>query len=95
MKANLRKISKYFLIGLIAVACVYVLRPGFAQYSKSTRNIQELEAEIEKLEAERARLQELEQKLEEEDPELVEKLAREKLQLSKPGETIFKFDEEQ
>lgn len=91
MNANLKKALKVLLFALIVVGCIYILKPGLAQYAERRNEVGRYEAEIAEIEAERARLEEQEKKLEEEDPELIERLAREKLHLSKPGETIFKF----
>lgn len=91
MKVNPRKIVRYFLIALIVACCAYILRPGFIKYAERRGEVNRLEAEIEQLGAERAGLEEHMQKLEQEDPELIERLAREKLHLSKPGETVFRF----
>ena len=93
MKAHLKKALKYLLIALIVVACAYILRPGFIKYSERREHLRRLESDIDRIEAERVELEKLAQKLEEEDPELIEKLAREKLHLSKPNETIFRFKE--
>ena len=93
MKAHLKKALKYLLIALIVVACAHILRPGFTKYSERREHLRQLESDIDRIEAERVELEKLAQKLEEEDPELIEKLAREKLHLSKPNETIFRFKE--
>jgi cell division protein FtsB len=91
MSANLKKALKILLFVLIVIGCAYVLRPGLAEYAERRNEVGRHEAEIEKIKAERTQLEERQRKLEEEDPELIERLAREKLQLSKPGETVFKF----
>jgi len=95
MRALLGKISKYLLFAALLAACVYILQPGYAKYVEHRNEIGRLEAEIEALEAERARLEKDMQALEEEDPEYIERLAREKLHLVKPGETIFRFKPKQ
>lgn len=95
MKALLKRISRYLLMALLAVGCIYVLRPGFVKYLEHRDEVKRLEAEIRELEAERIRLEEQMQALQEEDPEYIERLAREKLHLSKPGETTFRFKEKQ
>ncbi len=91
MKANLRKILKYTLVALIVAGCAYILRPGFVRYAEHREEARRLEREIGELEAERARLEVQARALEEEDPEIIERLAREKLQMSKPGEIVFRF----
>lgn len=95
MKALLKRISRYLLMALLAAGCVYVLKPGFVKYLEHRNEVKRLEEEIKELEAERARLEEQERALREEDPEYIERLAREKLHLSKPGETIFRFKKKQ
>lgn len=91
MKANILQILRYLLVTLILVGCVYILRPGFTKYRAQRSEVKRMELEVKKLEAERARLEEQMQTLEDQDPEYIEKLAREKLHLSKPGETVFRF----
>lgn len=91
MKVSIGKISKYLLFVLIIAGCIYILWPGYVQYNEHRKEIENLEAEIQKLEAERASLKEQMQALQDEDPEQVERVAREKLHLTKPGETLFRF----
>ncbi|UCD57098.1 MAG: septum formation initiator family protein [Candidatus Hydrogenedentota bacterium] len=95
MRAFLNRILKYLLTGLLVAGCVYVLKPGFEKYVEHRNEVQRLEAEIRELEAERVRLEQQMRALEEEDPEYIERLAREKLHLSKPGETVFRFKKNQ
>ena len=91
MSANVKNTLKILLFVLIVIGCAYVLKPGLTQYAERRNEVGRHEAEIAEIEAERARLEEKQKKLEDEDPEMIERLAREKLQLSKPGETVFKF----
>ena len=91
MKVPIGRISKYLLLVLIIAGCIYILWPGYVQYDGHRKEIGDLKAEIQKLEAERASLQEQMQALQNEDPEQVERVAREKLHLTKPGETLFRF----
>jgi cell division protein FtsB len=86
---------KYVLVALIMAGCIYVLRPGFLKYAQHRNEIKRLEAEIQELERERVMLEKEMIALQEEDPEQIEKLAREKLHLSKPGEVIFRFKKKQ
>jgi cell division protein FtsB len=94
MKEIAARILKYLLMVLIVVGCVYVLKPGFTKYVEHRNEIKRLEAEIEELELERTELEEEMLALQQEDPEYIERLAREKLHLSKPGETIFRFNKD-
>ena len=91
MKELVIKILKLLLVVLITAGCIYVLRPGFARYMEHRNEVKRLETEIKELEAERERLEKQMLALQEQDPEYIEKLAREELHLSKPGETIFRF----
>jgi len=94
-KVLVSKILKIALVVLISAGCLYILRPGFAKYIEHRNESKRLEAEIEQLEAERARLEKEMLALQEEDSEYIERLAREQLHLSKPGETIFRFNKKQ
>ena len=91
MKELAVRILKYLLMALITAGCVYVLRPGFTKYVEHRNEVKRLEAEIEELEQERAELEKEMLALQQGDPEYIERLAREELHLSKPGETIFRF----
>ena len=94
MKVDKKAIAKVAAFVLITAGCVYLLRPGIAEYVEQREEMKRLTAQIGELETERAALEERKQKLEDEDPELTERLAREKFRLSKPGETIFRFKED-
>ena len=96
MKDSIGIILKGLLVTLIVAGCIYVLRPGFAKYIEHRNQAKRLEEEIKELEAERARLEKQMLALKDPaDPEYIERLAREKLHLSKPGETIFRFKKKQ
>ena len=94
MKIDKKAIAKATAFALITAGCVYLLKPGFAEYAEQRAEMKRLTAQIGKLETERDALGEQKQKLEAEDPELTERLAREKFRLGKPGETIFRFKED-
>ena len=89
------KVLKIALIVLISAGCLYILKPGFAKYIEHRSESKRLEAEIKELEAERVKLEKEMHALQDEDPEYIERLAREQLHLSKPGETIFRFNKKQ
>ncbi len=91
MRISVRKISRWFLFIVLVAGCIYVLRPGFVTYLEHHREIRRLEAEIIELEAEREELTRRMRALQNENPECIERLAREKLHLIRPGETIFRF----
>jgi cell division protein FtsB len=86
------RILKIALVVLISAGCLYILKPGFTKYIEHRNESKRLEAEIKELEVERVRLEKEMRALQEEDPEYIERLAREQLHLSKPGETIFRFN---
>ena len=94
MKIDKKTIAKVTAFLLITAGCAYLLRPGYAEYAEQRVELDRLAAEIAELQAEQASLEERKQKLEDEDPELTERLAREKFRLGKPGETIFRFKED-
>ena len=94
MKIDKKTIAKVTAFALITAGCVYLLRPGIAEYAEQRAEMKRLTAQIGELETDLAALEELKQKLDAEDPELTERLAREKFRLGKPGETIFRFKED-
>lgn len=95
MKGLLKKSWRVvLLIGIIA-GCLYTLRPGYARYAEHQREVERLKVEIRELEAERRELEKEMQALKDEDPEQIERLAREKLHMTKPGETLFRFKKKQ
>jgi cell division protein FtsB len=94
-KELLHRILKYLLMALIIVVCALILKPNITAYAKHQDKLENMRTEISELEAERAQLDEKAQALENEDPELIERLAREKLHLRKPDETIFQFEKKQ
>ncbi|RJP21241.1 MAG: septum formation initiator family protein [Candidatus Abyssobacteria bacterium SURF_5] len=91
MKSLLKKSWRIIVFAAILAGCVYVLRPGYQRYVEQKKEVERLEAEIKQLEAEHDRLEQQKQALSDEDPEQIERLAREKLHLTKPGETLFRF----
>ena len=94
MKIDKKAIAKGAAFLLVTAGCVYLLWPGYAEYAAQGEEMKRLTAHIGELEVERAALEERRQKLADEDPELTERLAREKFRLSKPGETVFRFKED-
>lgn len=80
-------------ICLIGVAIGYLFWPQFAQFEKLKKDDKRLRLRIEAEERKNVQLRKEEQSLRT-DPEYVEKVAREKLGLIKPGEVIYKFDED-
>ncbi len=95
MKNLLQKSWRIFLLIAIVAGCFYTLRPGYLRYVEHKEEVEKLRAEIKDLEAERQQLEQRMQALKDEDAEEIERLAREKLHLSKPGETLFRFKKKQ
>jgi cell division protein FtsB len=91
MRTLLKKSWRILLFLLIIAGCLYLLRPGYERYVEHEKEIERLKAEIKDLESERAQLEKQMQALKDEDPEQIERIAREKLHLTKPGETVFRF----
>jgi cell division protein FtsB len=79
---------------LVVIGMVAVFSPQFGRYRELRRRESALQEEI-RLEQEILRhLQEQQQRLLT-DPRFVEKVAREELRYVKPGETVFKFVEDE
>jgi len=91
MKTFLKKSWRIILLVVIIAGCLYTLKPGYDRYTEHQREVKRLKDQIKQLEAERDALEQQVQALKEEDPEQIERLAREKLHMSKPGETLFRF----
>ncbi len=75
---------------LVGVGFWYV--PLIRQNERMRKEVARLDSEIAR---EQARERELDERIRSitKDPRTVERLSREKLNLSKPGETIFRFDD--
>jgi cell division protein FtsB len=91
MKTLLKKSWRIILFACLLAICLYSLKPGYTRYVEHRRQVERLKAEIEALEAERQELEKQMQALKDEDPEQIERLAREKLHMTIPGETLFRF----
>lgn len=84
------RIGLLLLVILIAIGVVAIFAPQVEQYRELRRKEALLQEEI-RLEQETLRhLQEQQQRLMT-DPRFVEKIAREELRYIRPGETVFKF----
>lgn len=77
----------------IGLSIGYIFWPQFMKYEELKRNEKSLELRIEGEQEKNIRLRQEEYSLRT-DPEYVEKVAREKLGLVKPGEIIYKFEED-
>ena len=83
------KVNKYVLVGIIFLIITFFIGDStFLHYYKYNKQINELESEIIECKKEKA---ENEQKLEamKSDNESLERFAREKYQMTKPGEELF------
>ena len=78
---------------MVVGALMFVFLPGFLQIQQLRERQRELLAEIERLEKQNAQLQQ-ESRLLKEDSLYIERVARKKLGVARPGETIYRFDEE-
>lgn len=87
--------SLLWLTAIIGIGLVigYIFWPQFMKYEELRRNEKSLELRVEAEESKNARLRHEEHSLRT-DPQYVEKVAREKLGLVKPGEMIYKFEED-
>ena len=79
---------------LVVVALASLFFPQIKQYQEYHRKQVTLEADIEMEKQMLKHLQEQQQRLKT-DPRFVEKIARDELGYAKPGETIFKFVEDE
>ena len=80
------------LLVVIAVAAIFV--PQIKQYTELQRKEAALQEEI-RLEEEIVKHLKDQQERLKSDPRFVEKLAREELGYSKPGETVFRFTDDE
>jgi cell division protein FtsB len=92
----MKKLMQILFIALLAimiVAAVVLVFPAYHKYQSLKLKQMETREELNRQKAEtmllRQRLNDLENKSNE-----IEKLAREKYNLSKPGETVYKFKQE-
>ncbi|MCP4726472.1 MAG: septum formation initiator family protein [bacterium] len=93
LKTEKTKIKRLVIAG-IAVFVVYVYGfgdYGLYQYYKLLQEESRLKAEVERLETEADELKEIKQQLLKEDPDYIQRIAREKFGLVKPGEKIYKL----
>ncbi len=93
----MRKILVYFLYSLIAAAILVafsLLFPAYNDLKKMKIRVAEIEDELEKRKAESTELRQLLVELEN-NPKAIEKVAREKYNLCKPTEVIYKYNPEE
>jgi cell division protein FtsB len=79
---------------LVVVATIAMFVPQFKQYSELRRKEAALQDEI-RLEEEIVKHLKDQQERLKSDPRFIEKLAREELGYAKPGETVFRFTDDE
>jgi cell division protein FtsB len=90
----LHRLSWVLLIILVLVGTGRLLWPQVQQYQEMQRRKAALQEEIH-LEQERLRALKAKQDQLQNDPRFVEKVAREEYGLARPGESVFKFVDEE
>ena len=91
-----RTLYRVFLVAaalLVAVILVRFFMPKYQEEQRLRARLEEARQDVRRT-AETLRQLKLKQERLREDPRYVEKVAREDLGLSKPGETVFRFVEE-
>ena len=92
-----RTLYRVFLVAaalLVVVILVRFFMPKYQEEQRLRARLEEARQDVRRT-AETLRLLKLNQERLREDPRYVEKVAREDLGLSKPGETVFRFVEEE
>lgn len=92
-----RTLYRVFLVAaalLVAVILVRFFMPKYQEEQRLRARLEEARQDVRRT-AETLRQLKLKQERLREDPRYVEKVAREDLGLSKPGETVFRFVEEE
>jgi cell division protein FtsB len=82
------------LAALVVIAVIAMFAPQFKQYHELRRKEAVLQDEIRVEEEIVKHLKEQQERLKS-DPRFVEKLAREELGYAKPGETVFRFTDDE
>ena len=91
---NLYRVFLVLAFGLVVVIVIRFFVPKFQEEQRLRRQLEEARADVQRT-AETLRQLKLKQERLREDPRYVEKIAREELGLAKPGETVFRFVEEE
>jgi len=89
----LKKFARQLILLALVALVIIIFTPGYIKIAKLKKENQELLREIQKLKEDSAKL-EKELELLEEDAEYIERVAREKLGLTKEGEIIYKIEGE-
>ncbi len=90
----IQRISLILIVGLVIGIVVHLFLPLIGRQKELRAREAELRLDIQK-EAEALRMLRLQQEKLQEDPRFIEKIAREKLGYAKPGETVFRFVDEE
>ena len=90
--ARLVRMNRYLLLLLFPVAGVIFFRPPYAAVERAQQRLKE-KAVLRDTLKERASRQEQKLSLIKNDPEYLEDMARDRLQLQKDGEKVFRFEE--
>ncbi|KPK96430.1 hypothetical protein AMJ80_00160 [bacterium SM23_31] len=88
-----RSVKRLIILGiLLLVICIYSFGDyGLYQYYQLNREEKRLQTELAQLELESKQLEMERQLLQKQDPDYLERIAREKFGLVKPGEKIYKL----
>lgn len=82
----------FFVLFISALAFLYFNQNGFAKYLKTKNELNKIEEQIKKSETELFRLRQEIDSLKN-SREKIEKVAREKFNMTKPNERVFKIEE--
>lgn len=88
---TLNRLIVFLIFVAVGTVLFFFFQPELSKLSDMQRRVAELEATQERITIEQLRL-EREKELLTTDPEYLENIARDKLDLMKPGETIFRLD---
>jgi cell division protein DivIC len=90
----IQRICLILSVALVVGIVVRLFLPLIDRQKELRARAEELRLDIQK-EAEALRMLRLKQEKLQEDPRFIEKIAREKLGYAKPGETVFRFVDEE
>lgn len=91
-KQNVATLIFYCVVGLIAITSIVFVTPVYRKHEEMKKRLNYLEEELARKNAECVKLNRLVHDMRH-DPETVEKIAREKFGLCRPGEIIYKYDD--
>jgi cell division protein FtsB len=88
---TLNRLIVFLIFITVGTVLFFFFQPELSKLADMQRRLTELETTKERITVEQLRL-EREKELLSKDPEYLENIARDKLDLMKPGETIFRLD---